>query len=82
MPWGQEGDEDEGKTYKYQYHPGGDTSQPLQNAPNALNEVVLPNVTLPEVGFHLETLLRALCVSSSLKLNTIASNLGSPRNVQ
>lgn len=49
MPWNAKEQEDEEKTYKYQYHPGGDVTQPLQNAPNALNEVVIPNVSLPEV---------------------------------
>lgn len=48
MPW--EGDE-EGKVYKYRYHPHGDKSQPLRNAPSALNTVIVPNVTLPAVGF-------------------------------
>lgn len=46
MPW--EGD-NEGKVFKYQYHPHGDKSQPLRNAPSALNTVIVPNVTLPEV---------------------------------
>lgn len=46
MPW--EGDS-EGKVYKYQYHPHGDKSQPLRNAPSALNTVIVPDVTLPAV---------------------------------
>lgn len=46
MPW--EGD-DEDKVFKYQYHPHGDKNQPLRNAPSALNTVIVPNVTLPEV---------------------------------
>ncbi|EEH34864.1 hypothetical protein PAAG_05911 [Paracoccidioides lutzii Pb01] len=46
MPWEQD---DESKTnFKYQYHPYGDVSKPLKNAPSALNEVVIPNVTLPK----------------------------------
>ncbi|KAI9039138.1 uncharacterized protein KD926_009887 [Aspergillus affinis] len=45
MPWERE---DDGKVYKYQYHPHGDKSQPLRNAPSALNTVIVPNVTLPE----------------------------------
>ncbi|KAG5292430.1 hypothetical protein I7I48_04523 [Histoplasma ohiense] len=46
MPWEQE---DESKAnYKYQYHPHGDTSKPLKKAPSALNEVIIPNVTLPK----------------------------------
>ncbi|KAF7125204.1 hypothetical protein CNMCM5793_001313 [Aspergillus hiratsukae] len=44
MPWERD---DEGKIYKYQYHPHGDKSQPLRNAPSALNTVIVPNVTLP-----------------------------------
>lgn len=46
MPWERD---DDGKVYKYQYHPHGDTSQPLRNAPSALNTVIVPNVTLPAV---------------------------------
>lgn len=46
MPWERE---DDGKMYKYQYHPHGDKSQPLRNAPSALNTVIVPNVTLPAV---------------------------------
>jgi hypothetical protein len=46
MPWERE---DDGKIYKYQYHPHGDKSQPLRNAPSALNTVIVPNVTLPVV---------------------------------
>jgi len=46
MPWERE---DEGKIYKYQYHPHGDKSQPLRDAPSALNTVIVPNVTLPKV---------------------------------
>ncbi|KAA8645667.1 hypothetical protein EYZ11_002459 [Aspergillus tanneri] len=44
MPWERE---DDGKVYKYQYHPHGDKNRPLQNAPSALNTVIVPNVTLP-----------------------------------
>jgi hypothetical protein len=46
MPWERD---DDGKIYKYQYHPHGDKSQPLRNAPSALNTVIVPNVTLPAV---------------------------------
>ncbi|KAK2758031.1 hypothetical protein FQN54_004437 [Arachnomyces sp. PD_36] len=46
MPWNVEGAED--KEYKYQYHPHGDKSKPLKNAPSALNTVIVPNVTLPK----------------------------------
>jgi len=45
MPWERE--DAGGKMYKYQYHPHGDRSRPLQNAPSALNTVIVPNVTLP-----------------------------------
>lgn len=47
MPW--ERNDEGGKVYKYQYHPHGDQSQPLRNAPSALNTVIVPNVTLPAV---------------------------------
>lgn len=47
MPW--HAAEEDGKVYKYQYHPHGDTSQPLRNAPSAMNTVIVPKVTLPEV---------------------------------
>lgn len=52
MPWHISDEEAEsGKEIpKYQYHPHGDKSRPVKNAPSALNEVVIPNVTLPEVG--------------------------------
>ncbi|GLB10210.1 hypothetical protein AtubIFM57258_006611 [Aspergillus tubingensis] len=49
MPWEQT--DESGKVYKYQYHPHGDKSQPLRNAPSALNTVIVPNVTLP-VDLH------------------------------
>ncbi|KAI5286171.1 hypothetical protein KEM54_006995 [Ascosphaera aggregata] len=48
MPWQIEGNE--GQAFKYQYHPKGDDSQ-ISAAPSALNEVVVPNVTLP-VDIH------------------------------
>jgi hypothetical protein len=47
MPW--HGESEDGKVYKYQYHPHGDKSQPLRAAPSAMNTVIVPNVTLPEV---------------------------------
>ncbi|KAJ5233660.1 uncharacterized protein N7469_005426 [Penicillium citrinum] len=46
MPWHSESED--GKVYKYQYHPHGDKSQPLRAAPSAMNTVIVPNVTLPE----------------------------------
>ncbi|KAL2009159.1 hypothetical protein VTN00DRAFT_7353 [Thermoascus crustaceus] len=45
MPWERD---DEGKMFKYQYHPHGDKNQPLRDAPSALNTVIVPNVTLPK----------------------------------
>ncbi|GAB7353589.1 hypothetical protein MBLNU459_g4012t2 [Dothideomycetes sp. NU459] len=36
-----------GGSAKYQYHPGGDTSKAKRDAPSALNEVIIPNVSLP-----------------------------------
>ena len=47
-PWKEGGGEG-----KYQYHPGGDTSAPKKDAPSALNVVIIPNVTLPKVGYHI-----------------------------
>lgn len=41
MPWEAE------SLGKYKYHPGGDRSKEAQDAPSALNVVVVPNVTLP-----------------------------------
>lgn len=40
-----------GKHAKYEFHPHGDTSAPRKEAPSALNEVIVPNVTLPKVSF-------------------------------
>ncbi|KAK8185359.1 hypothetical protein HDK77DRAFT_449991 [Phyllosticta capitalensis] len=37
-----------GSQGKYQYHPGGDTSQAPREAPSALNTVIIPNVNLPK----------------------------------
>ncbi|KAF2452442.1 hypothetical protein BDY21DRAFT_388604 [Lineolata rhizophorae] len=37
-----------GSSGKYQYHPGGDPSKGVKDAPSPLNEVVIPNVTLPK----------------------------------
>ncbi len=39
-----------GASGKYQYHPGGDPNAAPRDAPSALNEVIVPNVTLPKVG--------------------------------
>lgn len=47
MPWDRPSED--GKVYKYQYHPHGDKNQPLRDAPSALNTVIVPNVTLPAV---------------------------------
>ncbi|KAL8680628.1 MAG: hypothetical protein Q9224_000740 [Gallowayella concinna] len=51
MPWqtssakGDKGDEH----FKYQYHPGGDRTKAVKDAPSALHSVIIPNVTLPKV---------------------------------
>lgn len=51
MPWQVDHDDDDhSKHFKYQYHPQGDRSKPVKNAPSALNTVIIPNVTLPKVG--------------------------------
>lgn len=49
MPWHNVSED--GKMYKYQYHPHGDKNQALRAAPSAMNTVIVPNVTLPEVRF-------------------------------
>ena len=51
MPWEVEEKGTEGNSgFKYQYHPHGDKTKPLKKAPSALNEVIVPNVTLPKVS--------------------------------
>ena len=45
MPWQTDATGD----FKYQYHPGGDKSKPLKNAPSALFATILPPMTLPKV---------------------------------
>ncbi|KAI1910756.1 hypothetical protein LOZ53_001657 [Ophidiomyces ophidiicola] len=48
MPWEiDESDSEKHGNFKYQYHPHGDKNKPLKSAPSALNEVIIPNVTLP-----------------------------------
>ena len=37
-----------GTSGKYQYHPGGDRTKALKDAPSALHSVVIPNVNLPK----------------------------------
>lgn len=59
MPWHNASED--GKIYKYQYHPHGDKNQPLRAAPSAMNTVIVPNVTLPEVR-----ILPALALSGPL----------------
>ncbi len=44
MPW-----ETGSAQGKYQYHPRGDTSAPVKDAPSAVNVVVVPDVELPKV---------------------------------
>jgi len=46
MPWQSDGAEGGGK---YSYHPGGDKSKAVKDAPSAVNTVIVPNVTLPKV---------------------------------
>ncbi|KAG8534267.1 uncharacterized protein KY384_001111 [Bacidia gigantensis] len=48
-PWQTEGRGGSGEDFKYQYHPGGDRSKPIKDAPSALNSVIVPNVTAPKV---------------------------------
>jgi hypothetical protein len=66
MPWeieDVEKDVPRKTSFKYQYHPHGDKTKPLKKAPSALNEVVVPNVTLPKVSF-LSPLLGSVCLDS------------------
>lgn len=49
MPWDHD---DQTKTFKYKYHPGGDTSKAPKEAPSALHSVIVENVTLPKVRYH------------------------------
>lgn len=59
MPWSHEEEENSKQEfYKYKYHPHGDKSQELREAPSALNEVIVPNVTLPKVRFSLSDCIR------------------------
>jgi len=37
-----------GRSSIYQYHPGGDTSQPKKDAPSTLSVVIVPAVSLPK----------------------------------
>ncbi|KAI6247724.1 hypothetical protein HI914_04233 [Erysiphe necator] len=47
MPW--EANDDEIKAdYKYRYHPGANPKLSPQEAPSALNVVIVPDVTLPK----------------------------------
>ncbi|KAL9608693.1 MAG: hypothetical protein Q9167_006495 [Letrouitia subvulpina] len=45
-PWQDENAE---KSFKYQYHPGGDKSKSPKVAPSALRSTIVPNVTLTKV---------------------------------
>ena len=51
MPWQQ--DDVKGNTpdehSKYGYHPGGDPSKGVKDAPSALHTTIIPNVTLSRV---------------------------------
>ncbi|CCU81987.1 unnamed protein product [Blumeria hordei] len=49
MPWQMEaGSGNTQADFKYRYHPGADPRNPPEDAPSALNVVVVPNVTLPK----------------------------------
>ena len=56
MPWQTEGKGGADQDFKYQYHPGGDRSKPVKDAPSALNSVIIPSLTLPKVGPGLKVL--------------------------
>ena len=46
MPWESE---NASADSKYNYHPRGDPSKGVRQAPSALNTVIVPNVNLPKV---------------------------------
>ncbi|KAI1007027.1 hypothetical protein K3495_g1196 [Podosphaera aphanis] len=49
MPWQSKNSDNNAQgDYKYKYHPGGDSRNSPENAPSALNVVIVPNVTLPK----------------------------------
>ena len=52
MPWqtsSARGEAKQNEHFKYQYHPGGDSSKAPKDAPSALHSVIVPNVTLTKV---------------------------------
>lgn len=76
MPWETDEKDSESKgNFKYRYHPHGDKSKPLKEAPSALNEVIIPNVTLP-----------AVCTWSyprcTILVSILTYVLGPPRTIQ
>lgn len=70
MPWqsGATNGDQAREHFKYKYHPGGDPTKPPREAPSALNEVVVPNVTLPKVSW---SLVCGAVVAGNLMENTI-----------
>ena len=51
MPWQQEGGKGNApdEHSKYGYHPGGDPSRGVKDAPSALHTTIIPNVRLTRV---------------------------------
>ncbi|TQS37955.1 hypothetical protein Golomagni_01549 [Golovinomyces magnicellulatus] len=49
MPWEDTTSGENQANFKYKYHPGANPNNKPQEAPSALNVVVIPNVTLPKV---------------------------------
>lgn len=49
MPWEDTSSGETQANFKYKYHPGANPKNTPQEAPSALNVVVVPNVTLPKV---------------------------------
>lgn len=67
---------------KYQYHPHGDKTQAVRDAPSALNTVIVPNVTLPKV-FTTSTSCHPgwrLLILPPYRISTIASTRSTRKN--
>lgn len=81
MPW-QQG-ESQGNSpdehSKYQYHPGGDPSKGVKDAPSALHTTIVPNVTLSRVRLLPSRLMMALVLIAALKRRIINNSTSMAR---
>ena len=68
MPW--QGGESQGNSpdehSKYQYHPGGDPSKGVKDAPSALHTTIVPNVRLRRVRYLALHPMTALVLMAAL----------------